>query len=119
VRHISNDKKKKKTNDKKKKKMSIVLYPYNGQVDEVPRPVEETTGSTSISEEGVFFATSDVSDDVANGEEVEETESEFCTETCVFEGGRRGCRGTEKLPSRPMKESRYFLETRVRDTSSL
>jgi hypothetical protein len=45
--------------------MSIVLYPYNGQVDEVPRPVEETTGATSISGEGAFFTTSDVSDDVA------------------------------------------------------
>ena len=51
--------------------MSIVLYPYNGQVDEVPRPVEETTGSTSISSEGAFFTTSDVSDAVATGEEAE------------------------------------------------
>jgi hypothetical protein len=50
--------------------MSIVLYPYNGQVDEVPRPVEETTGATSISAEGAFFATSDVSDAVVTGEEV-------------------------------------------------
>jgi hypothetical protein len=49
------------------------------------RPVEETTGATSISTEGAFFATSDVSDVVAIGEEVEETESEFCTETCAFE----------------------------------
>jgi hypothetical protein len=110
-RHISND--------KKKKKMSITLNPYNGQVDEIPRPVEETTGGTSISAEGAFFATSDVSDAVANGEEVEETESEFCTETRVFEDGRRGRRRTEKLPSRPMKESRFFLEAGARDTSSL
>jgi hypothetical protein len=99
--------------------MSIVLYPYNGQVDEVPRPVEETTGVTSISTEGAFFATSDVSDVVATGEEVGETESEFCTETCVFEGGRQGRRGTEKLPSRPMKESRCFLEARAPDSSVL
>ncbi len=33
----------------------------------------------------MFFATSDVSDAVASGEEVEETESEFFTETCAFE----------------------------------
>ncbi len=59
TRHISKD--------KKKKKMSIVLYPYNGQVDEVPRPVEETTETTSISTEGAFLATSDVSDVVATG----------------------------------------------------
>jgi len=51
--------------------MSIVLYPYNGQVDEVPRPVEETTGATSISAEGAFCATSDVSDAVVTGEEDE------------------------------------------------
>jgi hypothetical protein len=70
--------------------MSIVLYPYNGQVDEVPRSVEETPGATSNSAEGAFCATSDVSDAVATGEEAEETESEFCTETCVFEGGCRG-----------------------------
>jgi hypothetical protein len=81
--------------------MSIVLYPYNGQVDEVPRPVEETTGVTSISTEGAFFATSDVSDAVETGEEVEETKSEFFMETCAFEDGRRGRRVTEKLPSRP------------------
>ena len=68
MRHISND--------KKKKKISIVLYPYNGQVDEVPRPVEETPGATSNSTEGAFCATSDVSDAVTTGEEVEETESE-------------------------------------------
>jgi hypothetical protein len=91
--------------------MSVVLYPYNGQVDEVPRPVEETTGATSISAEGAFFATSDVSDAVATGEEVEETESEFCTETCVFEGGRRIRRRTKKLPSRPMKESKVLLRS--------
>jgi hypothetical protein len=92
--------------------MSIVLYPYNGQVDEVPRPVEETTGATSISAEGAFFATSDVSDAVATtGEEVEETESEFCTETCAFEGGRRIRRRTKKLPSRPMKESKVLLRS--------
>jgi hypothetical protein len=66
MRHISNDKKMKKN-----------FY-----------RVEETTGSTSISGEGAFFATSDDSDDVVTGEEVEETESEFCTETCVLEGGR-------------------------------
>jgi hypothetical protein len=72
------------TRRRKKNKMSNTLYPYNGQVDEVPRPVEETTGATSISAEGAFFATSDVSDVVATGEEVEETESD-CTETCAYE----------------------------------
>ena len=88
--------------------MSIVLYPYNGQVDEVPRPVEETTGATSISTEGAFFATSDVSDAVATGEEVEETESEFCTETCAFEGGRRRtekCVSPEARTTRPIQSS--------------
>jgi hypothetical protein len=67
---------------------------------------------------GSVFAISDVSDTVETGEEDEETEchTEFCMETCVFEDG---CRRIEKLPSRPMKESRCFVATRTGDTSVL
>ena len=102
MRHISNDK-------KKKNVYRRVSLQWTGRRS--TRPVEETTGATSISAEGAFFATSDVSDAVATGEEVEETESEFCTETCAFEDGRRIRRRTKKLPSRPMKESKVLLRS--------
>jgi hypothetical protein len=67
MRHISNDKK------KEKKCLSSCILIRTGQRS--TRPVEETTGATSISVEGAFFATSDVSDSESTGEEVEGRES--------------------------------------------